>query len=110
MIPGMEYIAAFVAGIICMPFIIEAYGYLREWQLERKYTECMDRMKNTHNLNMNKLVKKYNDAAEGHNKHLSKVKRKLAKRNLKVKVDEDGNEILVKQVPVRIPFKDLLKQ
>jgi len=105
----VEVFASFVAGIVTMPLIIEGYMYFQRYLLQRKHTEHIRRMNHGHQSRMNQLGKQWNDAIEEYNEKLTEIEKKLSKHNLVVDIDEEGNEIITRKVPVNMSFRRWLK-
>ena len=103
-------IGSFIAGIISMPFLTEGYVLLQRYRLQRIYSERSDIMKGEHLSQMHHLTEKHNAMVEDYNKKLLKIKMKLRKQDLFVDIDEDGNEILVKRMPVKVSFVERIRQ
>ena len=110
MVPIVEVITSFIVGITTMPIIVEGYVYVKKLWLQRKHTEHIRRMNQSHQSRMNRLGDEWNSRVEEYNKKLTKVEKKLSKHNLFVDIDEEGNEIITRKVPVNMSFRRWLKQ
>ena len=108
--PIIEVIAAFIAGVITMPFLSEGYVFLRKWWLHRSYTERNEGADQEHMGQMQELGKEWNDTLEAYNKKLSRMEKRLRRHGLNVETDEDNNQIVVKKVPVKMSFVEWLTQ
>ena len=108
--PIIEVTAAFVAGVVTMPFLSEGYVFLRKWRLHKSYTERIEGTDREHVAQMQELGKEWNDALEAYNKKLSRMEKRLRRHGLNVETDEDNNQIVVKKVPVKMSFVEWLKQ
>ncbi len=109
-VPIVEVAASFIAGITTMPIIVEGYAYFKKLWLQRKHTEQIRRMNQAHQARMKHLGEEWITAVEKYNKKMTKIERKLSKHNLFVDIDEEGNEIITRRVPVDMSFRRWLKQ
>ena len=108
--PIIEIIAAFVAGVVTMPFLSEGYVILQRWQLCKSYIKRTEGTDREHMAQMQHLIKEWNDTLEAYNKKLSRMEKRLRRHDLNVETDEDNNQIVVKKVPVKMSFVEWLKQ
>ena len=95
--PIVEFIAAFVAGIVTMPFLSEGYVFLRKQRLYTSYTKRNAIARREHLDQVQDLTKKWNDTLEAYNKKLSKMEMKLKRHGLVLESDEDNNQVVVKK-------------
>jgi len=110
MIPVVEVIASFVAGVIIMPFISEGYSFLRRRELQKYYTNQKMMTDHEHKTRMHRLTKEWNDIVETHNKKLLSMKKRLKHHGIVLESDDENNLIVVKRVFVKTSFMEWLKQ
>ena len=110
MIPVVEIIASFVAGVIIMPFISEGYSFLRRRELQKYYTNQKKITEQEHKGRMHRLTRDWNDIVETHNKELLRIKKRLKHHGIVLESDDDNNLVVVKRVRVKTSFMEWLKQ
>ena len=110
MIPVVEVIASFVAGVIIMPFIFEGYSFIRRRELQKYFTNQKEVLDHEHKARVHSLTKEWNDVVETHNKKLLSMKKRLKHHGIVLESDDDNNLVVVKRVLVRTSFMEWLKQ
>jgi hypothetical protein len=110
MMPVVEVIASFVAGVIMMPFIFEGYSFLRRRELQKYFTNQKEVLDHEHKARMHRLARDWNDAVETHNNELLRMKKRLKHRGIVLESDDDNNLVVVKRVLVKTSFMEWLKQ
>ena len=106
----IEVIASFIAGILSMPFLIEGYGLFQRHQLQKNHIRCAEKIHQEYKAQMQMLNKRWNEHVKSYNKKLCKIRRKLAKHDIRVETDENNNEIIVRALPVKMTFLGWLRQ
>ncbi len=109
MIPFVEIIASFIAGVITMPFIFEGYSFIRRQELQKYYTNQKEILDHEHKDRMHSLTKEWNDIVETHNKKLSSMKKRLKHHGIVLESDDENNLVVVKRVLVKTSFMKWLK-
>lgn len=97
----IELIGSFLGGIIISPIIVEIYRLYVKDMIDNKEKEHRRAINERHSQHMETLYKKFDRETANYNAKLEKLKRKLARRNLFIQRDKDGNEILVEYRRIR---------
>lgn len=105
----IDIIASFIAGIMSMPFIVEGITYVGKWQIRRSYIRQIEEADQKFAAKIRNLRKSWNEAVQEYNKKLSKMEKRLKYHGLFIESD-NNHQIIVKKVPVKMPFIKWLKQ
>lgn len=97
----IEIISGFLTGVILTPIAIEIYSQYIQDKINYEFDEKRNKTINIYGKRILELKKQINEEIDKYNTKLKKTKKKLAKHNIFIEIDENNNEILIRKTIIK---------